>query len=104
MAVKCVRLTTGEEIIATVKETERGWELEKPANIFMQPDGKGNVRVALMPLFPYAEVPEFVFPKTAIVTSFNPSTALYNEYSRIFGSGLLIPSVDVDEAKKLLIE
>ena len=103
MAVKCVRLTTGEEIIATARETENGWELEKPANIFMQPDGKGNVRVALVPLFPYAEKSEFVFPKSAVVTSFAPSTELYNEYSRIFGSGLLIPSIDIDKAK-LLVE
>lgn len=101
MGVKCIRLTTGEEIIATVKETELGWVLEKPANIFMQPDGKGNVRVALMPLFPYAEKPEFVFPKSAVVTSFTPSAELYNEYSRIFGSGLLIPSIDTS---KLLVE
>lgn len=103
MSVKCIRLTTGEEIIATAKETESGWEVEKPANIFMQPDGKGNVRVALIPLFPYAEKPEFIFPKSVIVVVFNPSTSLYNEYSRIFGSGLLIPSIDVD-SKKLLAE
>ena len=102
MAVRCVRLTTGEEIIASVRETENGWELETPANIFMQPDGKGNVRIALMPLFPYAEKPEFIFPKSAVVTSFEPSAALYNEYSRIFRSGLLIPSIDIDQSKLIV--
>lgn len=101
MAVKCVRLTTGEEIVAEVTEHDGGYTLGTPANIFMQPDGKGNVNVALMPLFPYAEKKEFVFPKTAVVVVFNPSKALYNEYSRLFGGGLILPTLEVD-TKELL--
>ena len=102
MSVKCVRLTNGEEIIAEVSELPDGKiGLRKPANIFLQPDNQGNVKVALMPLFPYAEKPEFVFPSSIVVTIFPPSNALYNEYNRAFGSGLVIPTIDLD--KKQLI-
>lgn len=103
MAIKCVRLTTGEEIIADVTEHEKGVTLSVPANIFMQPNGKGQVTVALMPLFPYAEKKEFVFPSSAIVVTFAPSKDLYNEYNRLFGSGLVIPTIDLDR-KQLITE
>jgi len=94
--VKCVRLTTGEEIIADVTEHEGGMTLSVPANIFLQPNNKGQVTVSLIPLFPYAEKKEFVFPASSIVVSFHPSKELHNEYNRLFGSNLIIPTVDLD--------
>ena len=103
MAVKCVRLNSGEEVIADVTEHENGVTLGTPANIFMQPNGKGQVNVALMPMMPYAEKKEFNFPKSAIVLIFNPSRELYNEYNRLFGSGLVIPTIELDR-KQLITE
>lgn len=103
MSVMCLRLTTGEEVIAEVTDVEGGVALRKPANIFLQPDGKGNVKIGLMPLFPYSEKPEFIFPASSIVTKFKPSKELFNEYSRIFGSGLVIPTIDLDK-KQLIME
>lgn len=101
MAVKCVRLTTGEELIGDITEHDAGITIGTPANIFLQPNGKGGLNVSLLPLFPYAEKKEFVFPKTYVVLMFSPNADLYNEYNRIFGSGLVIPTIDLDR-KQLL--
>ena len=92
--VRCIRLTTGEEIISDLTDTETGYLLKTPANIFMTPNGQGGLQIQLMPLFPYAEKKEFEFPKSAVLVVFNASRDLTNEYNRIFGSGIVIPTLD----------
>ena len=103
MAVKCVALTTGQEIIGEVTEHDGGVTLGTPASIFLQPTKTGQVGVSLLPLYPYAEKKEFVLPATAVLAIFNPSRELHNEYNRIFGSGLVIPTIDLDR-KQLIVE
>lgn len=99
--VRCVRLTTGEEIICEFEETTDKYTFTTPANIFMTPNGQGGLQIQLMPLFPYAEKKVFEFPKTAVVVVFNPSRELTNEYNRLFGSGIVIPTIDVNPRELL---
>ena len=101
MSTKCLRLTTGEELIAELTENDTSYTLKTPANIFMVPNGKGGIGLNLLPLFPYADSREFTFPKTAVVIVFTPSREMLNEYNRLFGSGIVIPTLD---SRELLTE
>lgn len=104
MSLKCVKLISGEEVIGEVTEHPDGTKItiSVPANIFLQPNGKGQVTIALMPMFPYAEKKEFVYPASSVMCSFAPSRELFNEYNRIFGSGLVIPTIDIDPKSILM--
>jgi len=95
--VQIVKLTSGEELIGKVTETDlEGRQLvqiEKPAVVMLIPDQKeeGKFGIGLAPYAPYAEgnvIP--IFPNH-IVSIFSPAKTLLNEYNQHYGSKVIVP-------------
>tara|TARA_X000000368_G_scaffold110881_1_gene86284 strand:- start:3169 stop:3519 length:351 start_codon:yes stop_codon:yes gene_type:complete len=95
--IQIVKLTTGEDIIGDVTESEidgRGFlVIEKPAIIMMmpKPGSETEFGVGLAPYAPFAKdakVP--VFP-AHVVSLYDPSKEMLNSYNKQFGSGLIQP-------------
>lgn len=92
--VKCVKLISGDEIIADVSEFDDGnlVVLSKPLLIMMVPQGQNNqFGIGLAPFCPYAKDGIVPIRGGAIVSIFDPEVGMLNEYNSRYGSGLVIP-------------
>jgi len=80
MRVKVLRLTTGEEIIATVKEKDDGYHLENPG--FIVPTEKG---VGIMDMMPYTKIPEkgVFIPSIHVLFVTEPVGGLEVQYKKL---------------------
>jgi len=100
---KLLGLTSGEQIIAKSKFIDGAamWKLENPAIII--PVGKGEL--ALAPWLPYSTVEDtgIEIKDSSVTFVTTPRTELVNQYSTMFGSGLVIPN-GVSAPKLSLVE
>lgn len=95
MSIKAFKLTSGEDIISEVlEETSNDVTLKNPAAIIVQQTSEGRVGAAFVPFTPFAKNNIVVIYKTAIAGHMEIDVKLMNEYSRIFGSGIMIASAD----------
>jgi len=86
--VKIVRLTTGEELIAKVKETDDSVTVRKPAILI--PTGKDQL--AFGQWLPYSNIPDgLTISKQYVIFIVEPIKELANQYSEMFGSGIVVP-------------
>jgi hypothetical protein len=86
MIVKIVKMTSGEELIGEFDEETS--IIKNP--VVMIPVSKE--KIAFQPWLPYSEDKEFKLKEQQIHIVANPSTLLVNEYSRMFGSGIVVPT------------
>ena len=85
MNIKIVKLVSGEELIGDWnKETNT---ITNP--VIMVPVAKDQL--GFQPWIPYSEEETMAFKEQHIVIVVTPDTKLQNEYSRVYGSGLLVP-------------
>jgi hypothetical protein len=86
--VKIVRLTSGEELIAKVEETDTNVTLKKPAILI--PAGKDQL--AFGQWLPYANIKNGIeISKDYVVFVIDPMNELVAQYEESFGSGLVVP-------------
>jgi len=86
--VKIVRLTSGEELIAKVEETDTNVTLKKPAILI--PAGKDQL--AFGQWLPYADISNGIeISKDYVVFVIDPMNELVAQYEESFGSGLVVP-------------
>ena len=89
MNVKIIRLISGEELIGDWnKETNT---VTNP--VIMIPVAKDQL--GFQPWIPYSEEEAMTFKEQHIVVVVTPDTKLQNEYSRVYGSGLLVPEENI---------
>ena len=89
--VKIVRLTSGEELIAKVEESESTVTLKKPAILI--PAGKDQL--AFGQWLPYADISNGIEISTDyVVFTIDPMDALVAQYEESFGSGLVVPKAN----------
>ena len=95
--IQVVKLTTGEDIIGDVTESEidgRGFlVINKPAIIMMmpKPGSETEFGVGLAPYAPFSKehkVP--VFPQH-VVSIYDPGKDILNAYNEKYGSGIVTP-------------
>ena len=86
MNVKIVKMISGEELIGDYDEKKN--IIKNP--VVMIPVSKEQI--AFQPWLPYAEDKEYTLKEEAINVIANPSTTIINEYSRMFGSGIVVPN------------
>lgn len=91
MNIKCIRMTTGEDIIGEFEETETTVTLINAGSVALVPT-KTGVGMSIYPFAPYAAESNFTFKKEHIITMFEPGKDLLNNYNKIFGSGIQIAS------------
>ena len=86
MNVKIVKMISGEELIG---------DYDEKTNVIINPVVMIPVskeQIAFQPWLPYSEDKEFALKESAINIVANPSITIVNEYNRIYGSGIVIPS------------
>lgn len=89
MKIKVFKLLDGTELLAEVFNSyDQFHELKNPAAIVLQQTQQG-VGVALAPFMPYVEG-NLNLMKSSIAAEGEPNLQMSNEYSRIFGSGIVV--------------
>jgi len=83
--VKIVKLTNGEELIGEFDDETN--TITNP--VVMIPVDKE--KIAFQPWMPYSEDKSFTIKDENIQTTATPSKTIVNEYSRAFGSGIVVP-------------
>ena len=90
--VKIVRLTSGEELIAKIEETDTHVNLKKPAILI--PAGKDQL--AFGQWLPYADIKDGIdIPKEYVVFIVDPMNEMTAQYDEAFGSGLIVPKNNI---------
>jgi hypothetical protein len=90
--IKCIKLISGEEIIADLDETVEGLViLKKPLLIMMVPNQNNQFGIGLAPFCPYAAGGDIPIRAGAVVSIFEPDAGMKNEYNVRFGSGIVVP-------------
>ena len=96
MAVKLLRLKSGEDIVAEHVQGKIGQNItiENPAMIMPMGDGRGNqVQVGLAPWQPFSAEKRFDVPGDWVLLMTEPAPDIVNNYNQIFGSGIVVPKV-----------
>ena len=90
--IKCLKLISGEEIIADIDEGIEGLViLKKPLQIMMIPNQNNQFGIGLAPFCPYAKDDVIPLRSGAVLSIFEPETGMLNEYNSRYGSGLVVP-------------
>ena len=96
--IQIIKLTTGEDLIGGVSDTEIDGKvflvIDKPALIMMmpKPGNENEFGVGLAPYAPFAKAHKVpVFP-AHIVSVYDPAEEILNAYNSKFGAGLVMPS------------
>jgi hypothetical protein len=92
MSVICIKLTSGEELIGTlISEDSDTIVIEEVSAVVMMPgQDPSQFRMGLMPFLPYSESVKFTLKKQAMVTTFEPSMEMVNNYNRKHGAGIQV--------------
>ena len=96
MAVKLLRLKSGEDIVAEHVQGKIGQNItiENPAMLMPMSDGRGNqVQVGLAPWMPFSAEKRFDVPGDWVLLLTEPAPDIVNNYNQIFGSGIVVPKV-----------
>ena len=102
MAVKLLRLKSGEDIITDVKNENIEYTTINVPAMLVPMGGQGQqVQMALAPWLPFSDDKEFEIPTDWILITSEPAQYIVNNYNQMLGSGIVVPKVS---AKTLLNE
>lgn len=91
MKIKMFRLTSGEDIIAEVSNTnDQSYELKNPVQIVMHPTPDGKVSIGFGQFIPYADGGRLQLNKSYVGAEAEVDQSMTNEYNRIYGSGIVV--------------
>lgn len=98
MAIKGMRLQTGEEVIGTFTSEDNDFiTIRKPAVVQVVPDGRGGAQMGLAPYAPFAQGETIQIPRRYVVFTYDPIKQLQDSYTQAF-SGIIpassVPPVD----------
>ena len=97
MAVKLLRLKSGEDIVAEHVQGKIGQNItiENPAMLMPMSDGRGQqVQVGLAPWMPFSAEKRFDIPGDWVLLMTEPAQDIVNNYNQVFGSGIVVPQVN----------
>ena len=105
MAVKLLRLKSSEDIIGdVVSENSEYITVSNPAMLMPVGDPRGgNVQMGLAPWLPFSDQKEIDFPRDWVLVVADAVQDIVNNYNQVFGSGIVVPQVKVNQ-KTLLQE
>lgn len=100
MNIKCIKTIIGEDLIGELTETIGGHiQLKSPCAVIMVPMQNNQFTIALAPYMPFVQQKEFTFKPSDVMFVCDPSTELKNEYSRIMGTGIIVPKTELSLVK-----
>lgn len=100
MAIKIVKVQTGEELIASVTEKFEGekiatYTLKNPCMVVPVPTKGGGANIAVVPWMASVKDQAITVPASYVMFTAEPMTDLMNEFSSAFGSGIVVPDKGV---------
>ena len=91
--IACVKLITGEDIIADIAEDVSGLVvLTTPLMIMMVPRSQDQFSIGLVPFMPFLNKNTIRIVANNIIVSEEPSAELRNEYNKVTGKGIIVPT------------
>lgn len=94
--IRLLKIITGEEIIADVTAESGGTSITLKTPCVIQlvrsdksPDG---VSMGMLPYAPYTKDHSVTLARSQVVWSEEPVEELYNQYNRLFGTGIVVPT------------
>lgn len=88
--IVALKMLTGEDLIVDiVTEQDKYFTVKAPALIIIQQNGNGEVGVGMQPYAPMASGNVDIY-KSALSAYYEVDMQVQNEYSRLFGSGIVI--------------
>ena len=95
MAIKLLRLKSGEDVVAEVEENEEFFTLDNPAVIMPMGDARGgNVQWGFTPWAMFSSDKKIQIQKDWVVFISEPAKDIVNNYRQAFGSGIVVPEVN----------
>ena len=99
--VQIVRLISGEELMGEVSEVEGGKKIKNVCQVatsYADPTS-ATARIGLAPFLPYSNIKDGVTIKDNYIGFIvEPVNELVNEYSKVFGNGLVLPDSSLKTA------
>lgn len=96
MAISCVKIITGDDLIGIIEEKENEVIVETPCAIVLVPTGQNQYSIGLAPFLPFSKTKLLSFKKEHIVLFFEAADELKNEYNRVTGKGIVIPKTSLE--------
>jgi hypothetical protein len=93
-----LKLVTGEEVMSEVNEGENFFELINPVGVAIVRGPQGQPSVGFAPFPLHAEQKtgnKIVIAKDKVVYHYLPSEDFFENYNKIFGSGIILPPKDL---------
>ena len=88
MQIQCLKLVSGEEIIANISSENEKIKVSKPMMLVMAGEGQ----LMLVPWLPLAEKSEVTIEKNNVLFSYIPKVDLENHYRQIIGGIVTAPA------------
>lgn len=99
--IKIIRLISGEELVGEVEKKDDGYLIKNVCQIatsYADPSSS-TARIGLAPFLPYSNIKDGVLIKESYVGFvIEPVNELLNEYNKIFGSGIVMPTANESAA------
>ena len=97
MALKLIRLKSGEDIIADVLEDDgSSVKIKEPCVLMPMGDSRGNkIQMGMVPWMPFSHGQEFTLSHDWIVLLTTPNEEIEDNYGRVYGSGLIKPETKI---------
>lgn len=90
--IKCLKLVSGEDVLAKVKVHENEYELDNPVQLMLAPQGQ----LGFIPFMPFAAEGEKIkVNKKHVMLCVEPLHEIKNEYNSRFGSGIVVPDTSL---------
>ena len=102
MAIKCVHLLNGEDIMGdvTLDHSQGVFDIENAVQIVMKINPEtGKMDMMLYPWLQFSKGSKLPLSMDHVITIFDPEDQLRNAYSSQFGSGIIVPA----DTKRLLL-
>lgn len=97
MALKLIRLKSGEDIIADILEDDGlGIKMKDPVVLMPMGDGRGNkVQMGMVPWLPFSDEPDYKISHDWIVLITEPNDEIKDNWERIYGPGIIKPTTKI---------
>ena len=97
VALKLIRLKSGEDIIADVLQDDgSSVKLKEPCILMPMGDGRGNkIQMGMVPWMPFSDGQDFTLSHDWIVLVTIPNEEIVSNYDRVYGTGLIKPETKI---------
>ena len=102
MAIRMLRLKSGEDVVADIDENQEYIMLENPAQVGPMGDPKGgNIQMGFGPWVPFNKGKTVEIPRDWVVFIIEPADDIVDNYRQAFGSGIMVPPTRLTTKKHL---